>query len=137
MDTPAYDALKPQHQRFVDGYVESCNASDAYRRAGYKIGTATGLTVNSSRLLAKTSQAIQERRQTLADSRILTLKEKQAMLSEMAKNNYRRENGGDPFVALGAIRELNKMEGDYAPSKHQTLIGQVRFIQDFGSDTRE
>lgn len=130
---PAYDKLKPQHKRFVDAYVESDNACDAYRKAGYKVNPHT-LTTASSRLRTNVGikTAIEERQQILSDSRILTLKEKQEMLSVMARDNYRHKDSSNKLIALGAIRELNKMEGDYAPTKHQSITGVVQFIQQIG-----
>lgn len=133
---PVYDSLKPQHQRFVDFFVESDNACDAYIKAGYKAGKterSNYLTTASSRLVTNVDikNAVAERRRYMADHRLLSLREKQGMLAVMARENYRRgpDGEGDPKIAVMAIRELNKMEGDYAPTKHQTITGVVNFIQ--------
>ena len=46
---------------------------------------------------------------------ILTKNEKLALLAEYARMNPKKAN------PVEAIRELNKMEGDYAPEKHAVL----------------
>lgn len=41
----------PRRERFCQAYIALGNASEAYRRSGYRIGTQTTLTTDSSRML--------------------------------------------------------------------------------------
>lgn len=123
----AYSDLNPQRQRFVDSYIETGCGSEAVRRAGYKTANVQTASSSAGHILAISSikEAVQERKAALAESSLLSLQEKQRVLSEIALANQTN----DPMVAIRAIAELNRMEGHYAPTKTQTTTGQVTFIQ--------
>lgn len=123
----AYDDLNPQRQRFVDSYIETGCGSEAVRRAGYKVSSVRSASASAGRILAIPSirAAVQERKSVLSENSLLSLQEKQRMLGEIALANQ----VDAPMVAIRAIAELNRMEGDYAPTRTQTTTGNVTFIQ--------
>lgn len=43
--------LTEKQKRFADYYIQSGNASEAYRKAGYKGKTVSTITTNANRLL--------------------------------------------------------------------------------------
>lgn len=131
----AYSDLNPQRQRFVDSYIETGCGSEAVRRSGYKASNVQTASASAGRILAIPSikAAVLERKAALAETSLLSLQEKQRVLSEIVLANQT----DDPMVAIRAIAELNRMEGHYAPTKTHTTTGNVTFIQQIGPPDEE
>ena len=143
--------LNDQRQAFVDAYVENGGkGGPAYKDVyGHEISDEVA-KVNASRLLtiAAIKNSVENLRLELQKTRKLALLEKQAALSKMALENLidveRIDDDGntiirsrDGYLALGAIKELNKMEGDYAPTKVQKTVGNFNFVQHFNSENQQ
>lgn len=134
--------LSPRHQKFVDEYILTGCGSEAYRRAGFYGRTAHVVSNNANRLMARDviKEAIAKRQQQINAESLLTLVEKKKILADMAVMGATKTDKGrmvDAPSALGAIRELNRMEGHYAPIKTQTTTGHVTFIQQIAPQLEE
>ena len=137
MARTAYAGLKPKHQKFVDGYMENGSVSGAYRRAGFKKEGNHSAESNGSRLITRddVKAAVEERKEELADARMLSLEQKKAILSIIAVKGIATDTDGrmfSPCASIQAIQELNRMDGDHAP-KAGKQQGSVTFVQDFES----
>ncbi len=125
---------RDRDMRFNAKYMETGKSIEAYRYIGLGSGSYFADAAGASRMLRGVKKEINIIRKHLESTTMATLKEKQAMLTEMALTNYKggEDGEGDRYLALGAIRELNRMQGDYAPTKTQKAIEHVHFVQDFG-----
>ena len=99
--------MTARQKKFAEYYAACGNASDAARHAGYSSKFAAQ---NADKLLKNTNisdyiRALSERAQT---ERILTVTERQAMLSDLA-----RDESEDAADRIRAIDTLNKMTGEY------------------------
>lgn len=70
-------SLTEKQQRFADEYIISANASDAYRKAGYKCTTDNAVYASSSKLLSnpKVESYIQEKMEMLQSEKIASQEE--------------------------------------------------------------
>lgn len=68
--------LKEQHIKFADYYIETGNATESYKRAGYR-AKGNSAEVNANRLLsnAKVQQYIKERNKQLESDRVADMEE--------------------------------------------------------------
>ena len=107
--------LTPKQEAFCRAYVETGNASEAYRRA-YDAGgmKPAAVQVNASKLLshAKVALWLQEQRELQQSRHNITLDR----LTDMAIDAYNRAKAeeGDAFAAsamVKAIAQLSKMHG--------------------------
>ena len=100
----AYDRLPLKRRRFVDGYIETGNASAAAEEAGYSRNSRHSLEVEGSRLLsnADVRGAIGERLQEAAERAGVTATSILSGLRAIA------ENESDPSTSarVAAWREL-------------------------------
>ena len=109
--------LTLKQQAFVDAYMGESrgNATDAARRAGYKGSDGTLQSVGAANVLKPViAAAIDERRQRVESKRIATIEEMQQLLTEIM-----RDGGLEPRDRISATKELAKMQGGYAPIKHE------------------
>ena len=67
-----YDELTEKQKRFIDYYIETSNAAESARRAGYSEKTADRIGHEN---LKKLEKYIQERLEELKDDRIASAKE--------------------------------------------------------------
>lgn len=117
--------LTLKQQAFVDAYMGESkgNATDAARRAGYKGSDVVLASVGAENLRKpQVAAAIEQRRQQLDSSRILTIEQMQEMLSHIAA---KAATVGDSQIAINAIKELGKMRGAYIERKEVTVSAQV------------
>ena len=65
-------SLTDKQAKFVDYYIETCNATEAYRRAGYKADNENATYVSASKLLsnAKVKAEIDKRMRSKSKERI-------------------------------------------------------------------
>ena len=99
------DKLNARQRKFAEYYAQSGNAAESAVKAGYSAKYA-----NASKLLQNTTIAnyIKELSDKLKDERIMSAKDRQVALSDIARND-----GQDTSDRIRAIDTLNKMTGEY------------------------
>lgn len=101
-----------RHEKFAQALAKGKTADEAYVEAGYAFnrGNATRLKLNES-IRKRTEEIrgrISEKAEWSAADRMISL-----------KNIHDASLADDRRTAISAIAEANKMQGSYAPSKHQ------------------
>ena len=101
------DELNARQKKFSEYYVQSGNAAESAVKAGY---SAKYANTNASKLLQNTTIAnyIRELSEKLKDERIMTAKDRQVLLSDIA-----RDDENEPNDRIKAVDTLNKMTGEY------------------------
>ena len=66
------DKLTPKQKAFADYYIECGNATEAYKKAGYKAGKNMGVDANKTLKNPKISKYIAERMKAVEEKRIAT-----------------------------------------------------------------
>lgn len=101
------DKLNARQRKFAEYYAQSGNAAESAVKAGY---SAKYANTNASKLLQNTTitNYIKELSDKLKDERIMTAKDRQVALSDIARND-----GQDTSDRIRAIDTLNKMTGEY------------------------
>jgi phage terminase small subunit len=101
--------LNIRQKKFAEYYVESGNVSQSAVKAGYseKFAKSKSYLLLDNPLVVK---YIQELSEEMQDKRIMNAKERQAVLSDIARNKSHMEETGD---IIKAIDTLNKMTGEY------------------------
>lgn len=81
-------ALNEKQKRFADYYIESGNATESYKRAGY-IADGNAAEVNANRLLrnAKVMEYVKERNKSLESDRIADMTEVKEFWTNILRNN--------------------------------------------------
>lgn len=99
--------LNARQKKFAEYYVQSGNTVQSAIQAGYSVNYANA---NACKLLenVRVAEYIKELSDKLKDERIMTAKDRQVALSDIARN-------GDEFASdrIRAIDTLNKMTGEY------------------------
>ena len=103
------EKLNARQKKFAEYYAQSGNAAESARRAGYSKSYAEHRTDEMLRNV-DISEYIKELSDKLKDERILSAKDRQLILSEIARNKNHIEETGD---VIKAIDLLNKMTGEY------------------------
>lgn len=101
------DKLNTRQKKFAEYYVQSGNAAESAVKAGY---SAKYANTNASKLLQNTTIAnyIRELSEKLKDERIMTAKDRQVLLSDIARDDENKPND-----RIKAVNTLNKMTGEY------------------------
>nr|DAP32646.1 MAG TPA: Terminase small subunit [Caudoviricetes sp.] len=101
------DKLNARQKKFAEYYVQSGNAEQSAINAGYSEKYARG---NAHKLVAISCIAkyIRELSDKLKDERIMTAKDRQVLLSDIA-----RDDENEPNDRIKAVDTLNKMTGEY------------------------
>lgn len=101
------DKLNARQKKFAEYYVQSGNAEQSAINAGYSEKYARG---NAHKLVAISCIAkyIRELSDKLKDERIMTAKDRQVLLSDIA-----RDDENEPSDRIKAVDTLNKMTGEY------------------------
>lgn len=99
--------MNERQRKFAEYYAQSGNAAESARKAGYSESYAEHRTDEMLRNV-EISQYIKELTEKAKDERILTAKDRQIMLSDIARGE---ENKAADRVK--AIDTLNKMTGEY------------------------
>lgn len=101
------DTLNARQKKFAEYYVQSGNAEQSAINAGYSEKYARG---NAHKLVAISCIAkyIRELSDKLKDERIMTAKDRQVLLSDIA-----RDDENEPNDRIKAVDTLNKMTGEY------------------------
>ena len=107
--------MTERQKKFAEYYAQSGNAAQSAIKAGYSDKYAN---TNASKLLQNTTIAeyIKELSQKAQNERILTAKDRQAMLSDIAKDKHNL-----PSERIRAIDTLNKMTGEYTVKVDTTV----------------
>lgn len=101
------DKLNARQHKFAEYYAQSGNAAESAVKAGY---SAKYANTNASKLLQNTTitNYIKELSEKLKDERIMTAKDRQVLLSDIA-----RDDENEPNDRIKAVDTLNKMTGEY------------------------
>ena len=101
------DKLNARQKKFAEYYAQSGNAAESAVKAGY---SAKYANTNASKLLQNTTIAnyIKDLSEKLKDERIMTAKDRQVLLSDIA-----RDDENEPNDRIKAVDTLNKMTGEY------------------------
>ena len=115
--------MNERQKKFAEYYAQCGNAEQAAISAGYSEKYARG---NAHKLVANSciSEYIQQLAETEQDERIMTAKERQATLSDIARNC-----GNEPADRIRAIDTLNKMTGEYT-TKIQAEVNTSKKLAD-------
>lgn len=99
--------MTERQKRFAEYYAQCGNTVQSALRAGYSENYANA---RAHELLVNVGVAayIRELSEMAQDERIMTAKERQALLSDIAK-----DGGNDPADRIRAVDTLNKMTGEY------------------------
>lgn len=101
------DKLNARQRKFAEYYAQSGNTVQSAIQAGYSENYANA---NACKLLenVRVAKYIKELSDRLKDERIMTAKDRQVALSDIARND-----GQDTSDRIRAIDTLNKMTGEY------------------------
>lgn len=107
--------MNERQKRFAEYYAQSGNAAQSAVKAGYSEKYAGQ---NADKLLKNTNIAeyIKQLAEKAQDDRIMTAKERQALLSDIAKYD-----GYAPSDRIKAVDTLNKMTGEYTVKVDTTI----------------
>ena len=91
-DEKDYNKLTEKQKRFIDYYVETANATESAKRAGYSSKTAKNLGAEN---LTKLNYFIQERLQQLENNRIASQEEVLQYLTKVMRGEEKDQFGLD------------------------------------------
>ena len=109
------EKLNPRQKKFAEYYVQSGNAAESARKAGYSETYAEHRTDEMLRNV-EISAYIKELTEKTKDERILTAKDRQIMLSDIARNEVNLAAD-----RIRAVDTLNKMTGEYTVKVDTTV----------------
>lgn len=109
--------MNERQKKFAEYYAQSGNAEQAATAAGYSEKYARG---NAYKLVAISgiAQYIRELTEKAQDERIMTARERQAVLSDIARS-------GEDQDRIRAIDTLNKMTGEYVTKIEGNLSAEI------------
>ena len=91
-DEKDYNKLTEKQKRFIDYYIETANATESAKRAGYSSKTAKNIGAEN---LTKLNYFIQERLQQLEDNRIASQEEVLQYLTKVMRGEEKDQFGLD------------------------------------------
>jgi phage terminase small subunit len=91
-DEKDYNKLTEKQKRFIDYYIETANATESAKRAGYSSKTAKNIGAEN---LTKLNYFIQERLQQLEDNRIASQEEVLQYLTKVMRGEEKDSFGLD------------------------------------------
>lgn len=98
--------MNARQKRFAEYYAQSGNAADSARRAGYSAAYAEHRTDEMLRNV-EIADYIRSLTEQAKDERIMTAKDRQVLLSDIARS------GAEDADRIRAVDTLNKMTGEY------------------------
>lgn len=101
--TNNYEDLTEKQKRFIDYYIETANATESARKAGYSEKTAKNIGAEN---LTKLNFFIQERLKSKENSRIASQEEVLEFFSEMLRGKNQ-----DPKDRIKCAELLGKVHG--------------------------
>lgn len=101
------DKLNARQRKFAEYYAQSGNTVQSAIMAGYSENYANA---NACKLLenVRVAEYIKQLSDRLKDERIMTAKDRQVLLSDIA-----RDDENEPNDRIKAVDTLNKMTGEY------------------------
>lgn len=107
--------MNERQKKFAEYYTQSGNAAQSAVKAGYSEKYAN---TNASKLLQNTTiqEYIKQLAEKAQDERIMTAKERQALLSDIAN-----DGNNAPSDRIKAVDTLNKMTGEYTVKVDTTV----------------
>lgn len=109
------EKLNIRQKKFAEYYAQSGNAADSARKAGYSETYAEHRTDEMLRNV-EISAYIKELTEKTKDERILTAKDRQIMLSDIARDEVNLAAD-----RIRAVDTLNKMTGEYTVKVDTTV----------------
>ena len=102
--------LTPKQKAFADEYLISGNATESYKKAGYKNYKSAGVEASKALKNPKISAYIAERQKRIDDSRIADVKEVMEFYSAVLRGEVKDQFDMDAALSdrLAAGRELMK-----------------------------
>lgn len=101
-----------RHEKFAQAIAKGKTADEAYVMAGYEFNRGNAARLKANESIRKRTEEIRgrisEKAEWSAADRLISL-----------KNIHDASLGDDKRTAIAAIAEANKMQGSYAPSRHQ------------------
>lgn len=109
--------MNARQKKFAEYYAQSGNAAMSAVQAGY---SQKFVNTNASKLLQNTTiaQYIRELTEKAQEERIMTARERQAVLSEIARD-------GEAPDRIRAIDTLNKMTGEYVTKIEGNISAEI------------
>lgn len=107
--------MTSRQKKFAEYYVQHGNGAEAARRAGYSESYAEHRTDEMLRNV-EVSEYIKQLSEQARNDRIMTAKERQALLSDIAK-----DVDNAPSDRIKAVDTLNKMTGEYTVKVDTTV----------------
>ena len=109
------EKLNLRQRKFAEYYAQSGNAAESARKAGYSENYAAHRTDEMLRNV-EISAYIKELTEKAKDERIMTAKDRQVMLSDIA-----RDADNEASDRIKAVDTLNKMTGEYTVKVDTTV----------------
>lgn len=113
--------MNARQKKFAEYYVQCGNGAQAARLAGYKSSYAEHRTDEMLRNV-EIAEYIRELNEKARDERIMTAKDRQVLLSDIA-----RDNENSPADRIRAADTLNKMTGEYTVKVDTTVKASQKF----------
>lgn len=113
------DRLTEKQKKFIDYYVETGNATEAARRAGYKAKTEKAMQNIGSENLGKLGEFIQERLKPDEDKRIADANEVLEYLTKVMRGELK-----DTFNFDASLKDRNKA-AELLGKRHRLFIDKV------------
>lgn len=113
------ERLTEKQKRFIDYYVETGNATEAARRAGYKAKTEKAMQNIGSENLGKLGEFIQERLKPEEDKRIADANEVLEYLTKVMRGELK-----DTFNFDASLKDRNKA-AELLGKRHRLFIDKV------------
>ena len=124
-----YDDLTEKQKRFIDYYIETANATESAKKAGYSKKTAKNIGAEN---LTKLNAYIQERLKVIEDKRIASLEEVLQFLTSGMRGEIKDQFGLDPsFQDRTKCAELlGKRHGAFIEKKELSCGINVEIVDD-------
>lgn len=113
------DKLTEKQQRFIDYYVETGNATEAARRAGYEAKSEKAMQNIGSENLGKLGEYIKERMKPAQDKRIADADEVLQYLTAVMRGEVK-----DTFDFDTSVRDRNKA-AELLGKRHRLFVDKV------------
>ena len=132
--------LSPKREAFCLAYAECGNATQAYKRAGYKVKNDNSAAASSAALLKnpKIQARLREIYDKIESEKIMGPEEMQERLTAIARQTARSPDDKPPDYkdALQAMNLLGKMQGSFMQRQEIDVHGVVPVVlhDDIGSD---
>lgn len=123
------EKLTPKQKAFADYYIECGNATEAYRKAGYKEGKNIGVDANKTLKKPKIAEYIAERTRPTKQKRIATGDEVMEFLTAVMRGEVNDAFNLPPSLAdrKDAAKELAKRTVDIEKNLPDVT---VRIVED-------